>query len=136
MKKIITILYFIIFFLISCSSNKDAVRWEGIKDNRLQIYLSEFFPLDEQVSDNKIEAIIKQKLDARASLILASHISINLVRDKISEKNDIVLNELIDNAIKTGMLINYSCSENNRCNALAEYDITELLERFDIINNK
>jgi hypothetical protein len=137
MKKIITAIFSIMVSLVSCSSyNKDTAAWEGISDNGLHIIISEFFPFDEKATNNQIMAIVKQRLDARASLIMASYISINLTRDQISIKNDTALNDLINNAVSSGKLISYHCSENNHCTASGEYNITELLKKLSVINNK
>lgn len=137
MNKFVIFLLGFIICLVSCNSyDKNTDRWEGITDDRLQIHLSEFFPLDEKTSKDTIADIIKQRMDARASLILASYISINLARNKISGNNDMILNELIDNTVKKGVLINYLCSENNHCNALGVYNVMELLKRLKIMNNQ
>ena len=123
--------------LLSCRSyNKNSERWEGLSENRLTIVLAEFFPFEENLADDKITAIIKQRVDARASLILASHISINLERNKISPKNDVALNKLINDTVISGKLINHYCTENNYCTATAEYDIIELLKKLTAINNQ
>ena len=118
-----------IICMISCSSyNKSNEVWEGISDNTLKIVISEFFPFEENTGNDKIKIILKQRLDERASLLIASHISINLSRDKISHKVDLTLNNLINDAIAGGKLLNYFCSENNHCTADAEYNITEIIK--------
>ena len=137
MKKVIIILYAIIISLLYCSSyNSNSEKWEGISGSRLKIVIAEFFPFEENVMNNKIEAIVKQRADSRASLIMASYISINLSRDKISPANDVALNNLINESVSTGKLTDYHCSENNYCNASAEYDITALLKKLEAINNQ
>jgi len=137
MKKKITIITVVLIYLLSCRSyNKNTERWEGLSETRLTIVLAEFFPFEENLTNDKITAIIKQRVDARASLILASHISINLKRNKISPKNDVALNKLINDAVISGKLINHYCTENNHCTATAEYDIIELLKKLTAINNQ
>ena len=135
-KYIITLVLAIATGLLSCRSFNSTEKWEGISENRLKIVISEFFPFDENISNEKISVLIKHKLDTRASLIMASHISINLAREKISQKNDLVLNDLINKALGTGKLINHYCSENNHCSAEAEYDLTTLLNKLSAINNQ
>jgi len=76
-----------------------------------------------------------ERLNQRAALLVASHISISLSRDKISKNTDIVLNNKIDEIIKSGKLINYSCNENNYCSADSEYNLAGLQQTLESFNN-
>jgi len=137
MKKLIIILSAIIVFLLSCRSYySNSVKWEGISENLLKIVIAEFFPFEENITDDKIKVIVKQRADSRASLIMASHVSIKLARDKVSPANDVDLNNLINQSVASGKLIDYHCFENNYCTATAEYDIFELLKKLAEINNQ
>jgi hypothetical protein len=136
-KALIIIQIFFIISLISCISfNTSNEQMEGITDNTLKIIIAEFFPFEEKSSNEKIESVLKQKLNERASLVIASYISINLSRNKISPKVDITLNNLINEVLAQGKLINYHCTENNHCTAHAEYNINELIKNLSSINNQ
>jgi len=126
-----------ILVLISCNSYKtDSEPWEGISENIMKITISEYFPFEENAGNDYIKSQIKGKLDQRASLIIASYISINLLRNKISHDTDVTLNNLINETITKGKLLNFNCSENNYCTAYGEYNITELQKNLKIINNQ
>jgi len=122
--------------LSSCSSFKaDTSTWEGISGEILQVTLYEFFLFEENAETGEIKNQILAKLNQRAALLIASHISINLSREKISKNTDLVLNKKIDEIIKTGRLINYSCSENNYCSANREYNLGGLQQTLESLNN-
>ncbi len=131
------ILLLIFISSIGCAGFRTASeQWEGISNNTLRITIAEFFPFEEIVTNDEIKIQIKEKLNQRATLIIASHLSINLDRKKINGETDVLLNKLINNAISTGTLSNYECSENNYCTAFSEYDITELQKNLETINNQ
>ena len=120
-------LILILLFASGCRSfNADSEKWEGISGNVLKVTVSEFFPFNENVTNENIEAAIKDRLNQRASLIIASYITINLPRNTISHDTDILLNNLINNIINDGKVINYECNDYNYCSAHSEYNITEL----------
>ena len=135
--KIFLMFLIIVLCQINCMNYKtDPVSWEGISDNTMKITISEFFPIEENESNEKIKNQIKEKLNQRASLIIASYISINLPRNRISHETDVNLNNLINEAIKNGKLLNYDCSENSYCTAHGEYDITELQKNLKLLNTQ
>lgn len=123
-------------FLTSCSTFKsDAESWEGISGEILRVTLYDFFLFEESAETVDIKNQILVKLNQRAALIIASHISINLSREKISKNTDEVLNKKIDEIIKTGRLVNYDCSENNYCSANSEYNLGGLQQTLESLNN-
>ena len=122
--------------LTGCSSfQSDTEPWEGISGEILHVALYEFFLFEENAETGDIKNQILVKLNQRAALIIASHISINLSREKVSKNTDAVLNKKIDEIINTGRLINYSCSENNYCSANSEYNLDGLQQTLDSLNN-
>ncbi len=128
---------FISFNFMKCGSFKSAEEpWEGISGNTLRVYISEFFPFEENVTGNDIQNLIKERLNQRATLIIASNISINLDRSKITKETDIILNKLINDTISKSRVGSYDCSENNLCTAFGEYDITEILQNLESINTE
>jgi hypothetical protein len=136
-KLSLAIIPCLIIYLLACASlNPTNGQWEGISGDTLRIIISEFFPLEENVTDEYISKILKQRLDQRASLIIASYISINLSRNKVSTEVDVTLNSLINKSISQGKLINFHCRENNYCTAYADYDISEIIKNLSIINNQ
>ncbi len=137
--KLKSFLLFIIFALISsagCITPKPEESWEGISDNTLKITISEFFPFEDNATDEFVKKQINEKLDQRASLILASHITMNLARNKISKDTDITINRLINDTINSGKMVQYECNENNYCSAHGEYNIAELQRNLELINNQ
>jgi len=124
-------------FLAGCSSYKTtAEQWEGISGNTLIIFISEFFPFDENISSEDIKNQVTERLNQRASLIIASYISLNLSRDKISHDTDTTLNNLMNDTISSGKLLKFDCSEYNYCTANSVYDIAELQKNLESINNR
>jgi len=137
--KLKSFLLFIILTLISnagCISPKAEESWEGISDNTLKITISEFFPFEDNATDEFVKKQINEKLNQRASLILASHITINLTRNKISKDVDVAINKLINDTINNGKMVQYECNENNYCSAHGEYNTTELQKNLELINNQ
>jgi len=139
MKKLVFLLIqtLILVYLTGCaSSSASSEMWEGISGNTLKVTISEFFPFEDDATNDTIKLQIKERLNQRASLIIASHITINLARNKISHEVDITLNKLINETITGGKMINFDCNENNYCAAHGEYDITELQKNLESINNQ
>lgn len=126
----------LLIFSTGCGSYKTVYdQFEGISDNTLIIIISEFFPFEEHISNEAIKSQIIERLNQRASLVIASYISLNLSRNKISNDNDIILNNLMNEIISRGKLLRLDCSENNYCSANGEYDIAELKKKLESINN-
>lgn len=135
--QIISLLIILLSMLIQCrSAGIYSEAWEGISENTLKITISEFFPLDEDVTMEEIKALLTERLNQRASLIMASHLSINIPKDKSSRELDYTLNRLINDSITTGKVLDYDCSENNYCRAHGEYDITELQKNLFELNKQ
>jgi len=135
-KLYLLILLFSIVTFQQCSSFKNNyVLWEGISGDKLKVTISDFFPLNENENTYNVQFEIKEKLNQRASLILASHISINLRKNRISSHSDIIFNKLITETITNGKLINYECNENNYCTANGEYIITEIEKYIQTLND-
>jgi len=110
--------------------------WEGITGNTLKVTVYEFFLFEEKETTEDIKNHILAKLNQRAGLLIASHISINLSRDKISKDTDNVLNNIINEITRSGRLVYYDCNENNYCSANSEYNIADLLKTLESINNQ
>jgi hypothetical protein len=137
MKLLIKSLSLTLVFFAGCGSFKtDSERWEGITDNTLRVTISEFFPFEENTAGDVMQNQIKDKLNQRASLIIASHLSINLARTKISRETDIAFNALINKSLSAGKLLDFECSENSYCTAQGEYNIEELLRILESINSR
>jgi hypothetical protein len=120
-----------LIFLLGCSSLNDTSElWEGLSDNTLRVVISEYIPSHE-VNDNDITTSVREKLNQRGSLLIASYIVMNLDKSKSSYETDTLFNNLIDESIKQGKIISIDCSENNNCRAIAEYNISEILKKLD-----
>jgi len=136
-KLILTFWILLLIFSTGCGSfNNTPEQWEGISGNSMIIIISEFFPFEENISTDDIKKQIIERLNQRASLVVASYISINLSRNKISHQNDITLNNLINDTISSGKLLKYDCSENNYCTSDGGYNITELQKNLETINKQ
>ncbi|MCL1833294.1 MAG: hypothetical protein FWG49_02210 [Leptospirales bacterium] len=124
-----------LIYLLGCSSfNNSSELWEGVSDNILRAVISEYIPYKEADGGDNIETSVKGKLDQRASLILASYIVMNLDKNRSSYETDAIFNNLMDEAIRSGKIINIDCSENNHCRAVGEYNISEILKKIESIN--
>ncbi len=110
--------------------------WEGITGETLKVTVYEFFLFEEIATAEEIKSQIMGRLNQRAALLIASHLSINLSRDKTSNNNDIILNSAIDKIIQSGKLTDYSCNENNYCSAYSEYNVAGLEQTLESINNQ
>ena len=132
--KLSLLLCIIVLICTVCAAPKTGEPWEGITGKTLKVTISEFFPFEENETDESIKIRINEKLNQRASLIIASHITINLDRNKISGNIDSTINKLINEAISGGRMTGFECNENNYCAAHGEYDITELQENLESIN--
>ena len=127
----------IIICLSGCSGfNSTTELWEGVSDNRLRVIISEYFPYNEIRNSDNIKSSVRARLDQRGSLLMASYIVMNLDKSKSSYEIDAQFNNLMDEAIKQGEIINIDCSENNYCRAIGEYNISEILIKLESINNK
>ena len=113
-----------------------SARWEGISGDTLKVTIYEFFLFEEKATSEEVKNQIMAKLNQRAALLIASHLSMNLSRDKISSSNDLILNRTIDEIIQSGKLTDYICSENNYCSAYSEYNVAGLHRTLELINNQ
>jgi len=136
LKQLLVLHLLLLICSAGCVNPKTEETWEGISDNNLKVIISEFFPFEENTAADYITNRIKEKLDQRASLIIASHISVKLSRDKISHEVDVTLNKLINDTISGGKLVDFNCDENNYCSAHGVYDIAELQKNLELINNR
>ena len=132
MKKLfIKIQTLTLIYLLGCSSfNSSSELWEGVSDNTLRVVISEYIPYHEIINDD-IETSVKEKLNQRGSLLIASYIVMNLDRNKSSYETDTLFNNLIGEAIAQVKIISIDCSENNYCRAIAEYNISEILKELE-----
>ncbi len=134
---IVPVLIIVLFFLSGCRFNKDdSEPWEGITGNILKINISEFFPFEENIDNAAMKKMISERINQRASLIIASYISMNLPKNQASPDNDAVFNKMMDSIISSGILSEYECYENNYCTAHIEYDISELQKKLEQLNNR
>lgn len=134
--KLFLLLNIIILVYVACVAPKTEEQWEGITGNVLKVTISEFFPFEDNETDESIKIRINEKLSQRASLIIACHITMNLERSRISNDVDITINKLINEAVAGGKMTGFECNENNYCTANSEYDITELQTNLDLINKQ
>ena len=124
-----------IIFLSGCSGNSTQEIWEGVSDNTLRVIISEYFPYHEIGDSDSIKLSVRERLDQRGYLLIASYIVMNLDKSKGSHEVDTLFNSLMDEAIKQGKIIHTDCSESN-CRAMGEYNISEILKTLESINNK
>ena len=110
--------------------------WEGISGETLKVTIYEFFLFEEKATSEEVKNQIMVRLNQRAALLIASHLSMYLSRDKISSSNDLILNKTIDEVIQSGKLTDYFCSENNYCSAYSEYNVAGLHRNLKLINNQ
>ncbi|MCL2154854.1 MAG: hypothetical protein FWH53_04235, partial [Leptospirales bacterium] len=84
MKKLfIKIQTLTLIYLLGCSSFNDTSElWEGVSDNTLRVVISEYIPYNE--INNDIETSVREKLNQRGTLLMASYIVMNLDRSKSS----------------------------------------------------
>ena len=134
--KLFLLLNITILVYVACIAPKTEEQWEGITGNILKVTISEFFPFEDNETDESIKIRINEKLSQRASLIIACHVTMNLERSRISGNVDITINKLINEAVESGKMTGFECNENNYCAANGEYDITELQKNLESINNK
>ena len=134
MKKLfIKIQTLTLIYLLGCSSfNNPPELWEGVSDNTLRVVISEYIPYNE--INNDIETSVREKLNQRGSLLIASYIVMNLDRSKSSYETDTLFNNLIDESIKQGKIISIDCLEDNNCRAIGEYNISDILKELESIN--
>jgi hypothetical protein len=126
----------IVFFTGCFALQTGSESWEGITGETLKVTVYEFFLFEENASSEEIKNHIMIRLNQRAALLIASHLSMNLSRDKISKSNDIILNNKINEIIESGKLTDYICSENNYCSANSEYNVGGLQKILESINNQ
>ena len=134
--KLFLLLSIVILIYTACIAPKTGEPWEGITGNTLKVTISEFFPFEDNETDESIKIRINEKLNQRASLIIACHITLNLDRSRISGNVDVTINKLINEAVTGGRMTGFECNENNYCAAHGEYDITELQENLESINKQ
>jgi len=103
--------------------------WEGVSDNTLRVVISEYIPYHEISTGNDINTAVRERLNQRGSLLMASYIVMNFDRNKSSHETDTLFNNLMNEAIKHGKIISIDCSENNHCRAIAEYNISEIQKK-------
>ena len=134
MKKLfIKIQTLTLIYLLGCSSFNDTSElWEGVSDNTLRVVISEYIPYNE--INNDIETSVREKLNQRGTLLMASYIVMNLDRSKSSYETDTLFNNLIGETIAQGKIISMDCSENN-CRAIAEYNISAILKELENYNS-
>lgn len=134
--KLFLLLNIIILIYAACIAPETKEQWEGITGNTLKITISEFFPFEDNETDENLKTRINEKLNQRASLIIACHITMNLDRSRISNTVDITINKLINEAVTGGKMTGSECNENSYCTAHGEYDITELQKNLELINKQ
>ncbi len=134
--KILVITSFLVLLTGCTGMQSGSESWEGISGTTLKVTIYEFFLFEESASADDIKNQILEKLNQRAALLIASHISMNLTRDKVSSSSDSIFNDSINEVIKSGKLIDYSCTENNYCSANSQYNISNLLETLESINKQ
>jgi hypothetical protein len=122
-----------LIYLLGCSLNNTSELWEGVSDNTLRVVISEYIPYHEVSASNDIKTSVKERLDQRCSLLMASYIVMNLDRSKSSISTDVLFNNLMDEAIKQGKIISIDCSDNNYCRAIGEYNISEIQKNLEAI---
>ncbi|MCL1865247.1 MAG: hypothetical protein FWF73_05490 [Spirochaetes bacterium] len=126
--QILTLIY-----LSGCSSfDNTSELWEGVSDNTLRVIISEYIPYHESNS-NDIKMPVRERLDQRGSLLIASYIVMNLDKSKSSYETDMLFNNLMDEAIKHGEIVSIDCTENNYCRATGEYNISEIQKKLESI---
>ena len=132
MKKLLIILL-LILINYSCSGRYTSDRnWEGIKETRMRIIISDFFK-DED--NTKIKKGIKRMAGERAMLILASHATLNLDESGKSNISDRLLNDAISRSLKTGRILYIDCTDSNYCRSMSEFDITPYTVTLDNLNS-
>ncbi len=125
MKQITKILFFSVLLIIfSCKNSQvNNERWEGFSGDKMHIVISEFFIPDEKNPAAIPEQLIKERIEQRASLLLASYININLPRDKVTPETDVLFNRLINESISSPRTLLHDCTDNNYCTVITEYNI-------------
>lgn len=126
----------ILLILLSsyCGTSKKDTPWEGIQNNTLRVAIYEFSPDDEDPAAYRERIIIAGK--SRAALILVSHASLNIERERVTPLTDALLNRVITVIIENGRIMSLDCRETGYCLSFIEYDITTLNDALKEINNK
>lgn len=133
LKKITLYVFIIILFSCNTGSNRKN-SYEGFNGNRLVVFVSELIPEKQSITDDQLSAVLMEKLNQRASVILACYVSININRAKVSSSSDLALNKTINETIYHGKIIHYSFNERGYCDAFGEYDISNVFEVIKNIN--
>jgi hypothetical protein len=109
--------------------------YEGFNGNTLTVFIIEFIP-EEINTEAALSPQLQEKLNQRAFIILASYVSININRSKVSPANDRLLNNIITSTLSQGRIVQFSFNEKGYCEAFAEYDISSFFKILNEINNQ
>jgi len=132
MKNRYTIILLILLFT-NCGTLKKDAPWEGIQNNTLRVAVYEFSPDDEDPPAYRERIITAGK--SRAALILVSHASLSMDRQRVTPLTDALLNRAITEIIENGRIMSLDCRETGYCLSLIEYDITALNNALIEINH-
>lgn len=132
--KFMVTCFLLCVFIPGCGSSlRISERWEGIKENRLRVYVRDTLPEDSpRYGEENREPILMDNAHQRAALILSGYI---VMRTGSAEGNPEVLNlkTLIQKILESGRIV-LSDEETEYTAAYVEYDITILqneLSRID-----
>ena len=114
--------FYFIFLLcaMGCSSFNSADRWEGIRENRLRIYVR---VTDEQVGDRDWDRFVEEQAALRARHILFSYVTRRLGEKALLLSSGI--DGLVAESLKTGKTILREDRDEYQA-SYVEYDITTL----------
>jgi|GEM_PF-1921103 len=132
-KKLLIIFSFLFFSCFNANKTYNKYR-EGLYGTNLHVYVSDTFSMEDEKKGMKIEDYILKRTEIRATALLASYISLNLDRSKISVDTDRVLNLSIINSVKSSKISFMECSESLHCTAEIVYDASPVLNTLKTIN--
>lgn len=125
-----------VILALSCaSSGNRKPLYEGFSGNTLTVLIIEFIP-EEKNTEAALRPLLLEKLNQRAFIILASYVSININRSKVSAATDRLLNDIISSTLSQGRIVQFSFNEKGYCEAFAEYDMTGFFKVMNEINNQ
>jgi len=117
----------VVLFSISCSSHqKINLQSEGFYGNTLRIVVYDFIIPEGEAEINSDNEQIKEKVYSRATLLIASYLSIKIPKGKISPATDKLFNNAIEKTLGSCRIMFLSAEENSYYYIVADFDISPI----------
>jgi len=122
----------VVLFSISCSSHQkinlqsEGFYSEGFYGNTLRIVVYDFIIPEGEAEINSDNEQIKEKVYSRATLLIASYLSIKIPKEKISPATDKLFNDAIEKTLGSCRIMSLSAEENSYYYIVADFDISPI----------